>query len=138
MLRLTGKRQFGQFAPFDLILLLILTNAVQNSMNAGDNSLIGGLISAATLIVINWAVAYGTFRWTKAETLIEGSPFVLVRDGRIAEDVKNNDYITHTELDTALRLCGTFSLADVKLAMLETNGHVSVSTRDGSGRGTSE
>ena len=61
-LRLTGKRQTGQYAPFDLVLLLILSNAVQNSMNAGDNSLIGGLISASTLILCHVALAQLTFR----------------------------------------------------------------------------
>lgn len=62
LLRLTGKRQIGQLAPFDLVLLLVLSNAVQNSMNAGDNSLVAGLISAVTLVGLNWLVALATFR----------------------------------------------------------------------------
>jgi uncharacterized membrane protein YcaP (DUF421 family) len=62
LLRVTGKRQIGQLAPFDLVLLLVLSNAVQNSMNGGDNSIIGGLISAVTLIVLNYLVGYATFK----------------------------------------------------------------------------
>src|ERR1700681_4449677 len=78
ILRVTGKRQVGQLAPFDLVLLLVLSNAVQNSMNGGDNSLVGGLISAATLIALNYAVGYATFRNKKLEAVIEGRPQVLI------------------------------------------------------------
>src|SRR6516164_9799771 len=74
LLRITGKRQVGQLAPFDLVLLLVLSNAVQNSMNAGDNSLVGGLISAATLVALNYGVGYATFRNKRLETLVEGRP----------------------------------------------------------------
>ena len=71
-LRATGKRQTGQYAPFDLVLLLILSNAVQNSMNAGDNSLIGGLISASTLIFCHVGLAHLTYRFRRLERLIDG------------------------------------------------------------------
>lgn len=128
LLRMTGKRQVGQLAPIDLILLLILSNSVQNSMNAGDNSLIGGLISATTLIAVNWLVSYASFRNAAVERVIDGHPLVLVRDGRIAVHVLDAERITRAELDTALRLAGSFSVEDVKLAMLEPNGHVSVWT----------
>ena len=74
LLRLTGKRQIGQMAPFDLVLLLVLSNAVQNSMNGGDNSVIGGMISAVTLVGLNWVVGILTFRSKTAEALIEGRP----------------------------------------------------------------
>src|ERR1700751_5540712 len=74
LLRITGKRQIGQLAPFDLVLLLVLSNAVQNSMNGGDNSLVGGLISATTLIALNFAVAWGTYRNKWLEATVEGRP----------------------------------------------------------------
>ncbi len=73
LLRITGKRQVGQLAPFDLVLLLVLANAVQNSMNAGDNSLIGGLITAATLIGLNFLVSLVTHRNKTLEAIIEGT-----------------------------------------------------------------
>src|SRR5256712_6820371 len=83
ILRLTGKRQVGQLAPFDLVLLLVLSNAVQNSMNGGDNSITGGLILAVTLVALNGAVGYLTYRSKRLEGLIEGRPVILVHDGKI-------------------------------------------------------
>src|SRR5258706_16402610 len=77
LLRITGKRQVGQLAPFDLVLLLVLSNAVQNAMNGGDNSVAGGMISACTLVGINYLVGFLTFRSKKLEGLIEGRPVVL-------------------------------------------------------------
>src|SRR5438094_3352831 len=77
LLRLTGKRQVGQLAPFDLVLLLVLSNAVQNSMNAGDNSLVGGLVSATTLVVANWLVSLATYRSKRLAATIEGRPQLL-------------------------------------------------------------
>src|ERR1700729_4380223 len=77
LLRLTGKRQVGQLAPFDLVLLLVLSNAVQNSMNGGDNSITGGLILATSLIAINLGVGFLTYRSKKLEALIEGPPVIL-------------------------------------------------------------
>src|SRR5207247_3481558 len=81
ILRVSGKRQIGQLAPFDLVLLLVLSNAVQNSMNGGDNSVIGGLISAVTLVVLNWAVGYATYRNKRIEQFIEGKPQIIIHDG---------------------------------------------------------
>jgi uncharacterized membrane protein YcaP (DUF421 family) len=74
ILRATGKRQVGQLAPFDLVLLLVLSNAVQNSMNGGDNSLVGGLISAVTLVGLNHLVGIATFRNKRIEAIVEGRP----------------------------------------------------------------
>src|ERR1700693_1910467 len=81
LLRITGKRQVGQLAPFDLVLLLVLSNAVQNSMNGGDNSVTGGLISATTLIVVNYSVGLLTFKSKRMEEIIEGRPIVLIHNG---------------------------------------------------------
>src|SRR3954464_1933126 len=76
LLRLTGKRQVGQLAPFDLVLLLVLSNAVQNSMNGGDNSIPGGMILAATLVALNWLIGWMTFHSKPLERLIEGRPVI--------------------------------------------------------------
>src|SRR5215813_3307100 len=83
LLRITGKRQVGQLAPFDLVLLLVLSNAVQNSMNAGDNSLLGGLISATTLVGANWLVSLSTYRSKRLAAAIEGRPQLLVHNGKL-------------------------------------------------------
>src|SRR6476659_3124765 len=82
LLRITGKRQVGQLSPFDLVLLLVLSNAVQNAMNGGDNSVIGGMISAVTLVGVNLIVGLLTYRYKKLEALVEGRPDVLIRDGK--------------------------------------------------------
>ena len=126
LLRLTGKRQVGQLSPFDLVLLLILSNAVQNSMNAGDNSLIGGLISATTLVAVNYLVGLITFKSKKLETIIDGRPQVLIHHGILFEDVMNEAKLTRRELDATLRQSGNFEIKEVKLAILENNGSVSV------------
>jgi uncharacterized membrane protein YcaP (DUF421 family) len=129
ILRLTGRRQVGQLAPFDLVLLLVLSNAVQNSMNGGDNSLVGGLISAATLVGLNWIVGAATYRSKKLEVLIEGRPQVLIHNGTLFEDVLSNARLTHHELNAALRRAGCTCVDDVHSAILENNGSISVTAK---------
>src|SRR3979490_2952271 len=103
LLRLTGKRQVGQLAPFDLVLLLVLSNAVQNAMNGGDNSVIGGLISAAPLVPVNWLVGDATFRSKRLARAIEGRPQVIIHNGHVYRDVMQREKLTQSELDAALR-----------------------------------
>jgi uncharacterized membrane protein YcaP (DUF421 family) len=126
ILRITGKRQVGQLAPFDLVLLLVLSNAVQNSMNGGDNSLVGGLISATTLIALNYTIGYATFRSKRLEAMIEGRPEVLIHNGRLFQDVMANSQLTHHELEAALRQAGCANIGDCHSAILENNGSISV------------
>ncbi|RZJ11460.1 MAG: DUF421 domain-containing protein [Acidovorax sp.] len=125
-LRLTGKRQTGQFAPFDLVLLLILSNAVQNSMNAGDNSLVGGLISAATLVVCHVLLAQLTFRFARIERLIDGTPQVLVCDGQVDTALMRQELLSTEDLNAALRAGGCLHLHEVERATIETNGQITV------------
>jgi uncharacterized membrane protein YcaP (DUF421 family) len=125
-LRLTGKRQIGQLAPFDLVLLLMLSNAVQNAMNGGDNSLIGGLISASTLLVVNGLVGRITYKSKRLESLIEGRPEILIHDGKLFADVLEREQLTHHELNAALRAAGCASISEVHYAILENTGQVSV------------
>ena len=129
ILRITGKRQVGQLAPFDLVLLLVLSNAVQNSMNGGDNSLLGGLISATTLIVINYSVGLLTFKSKRLEEIIEGRPMVLIHNGKLFEDVMAKAQLTHHELNAALRQSGCDCVAEVHCAILENNGAITVTQR---------
>jgi uncharacterized membrane protein YcaP (DUF421 family) len=126
LLRLTGKRQVGQLAPNDLVLLLILSNAVQNSMNAGDTSLVGGLISAVTLIGLNYLVTRLVVSNRGVERALEGRPQILVRNGVLFEKVLSDAGITRDELNGALRQSGCHGLKHAHLAILETNGSISV------------
>src|SRR6201993_1783028 len=129
LLRVTGKRQVGQLAPFDLVLLLVLSNAVQNSMNGGDNSLIGGLISGGTLVLLNYAVGQATYRSKGLESLIEGRPQVLIHNGKLFEDVLQRAQMTHHELSSALRRAGCSCAEEVHSAILENNGQISITPR---------
>jgi uncharacterized membrane protein YcaP (DUF421 family) len=126
ILRVTGKRQVGQLAPFDLVLLLVLSNAVQNSMNGGDNSLVGGLISAATLVAINYTIGFATFRSKKLEAIVEGRPQVIIHNGKLIEETMADCQLTHHELEAALRQAGCANIGDCHSAILENNGVISV------------
>lgn len=128
-LRLTGKRQTGQYAPFDLVLLLILSNAVQNSMNAGDNSLVGGLVSAATLIGCHVVLAQLTFRYAWMARLIDGIPQVLVQQGQVNTDLMRKELLSTDDLEAALRASGCLHLHEVERATIETNGQITVVLR---------
>ena len=130
LLRLTGKRQVGQLAPFDLVLLLVLSNAVQNSMNGGDNSLVGGLVSAATLVALNYGLSYATFKSKRMESLIEGRPQIIIHNGTVFEDVMKRAQLTHHELQAALRQEGCACPDEVFTAVLENNGSISVVPRN--------
>lgn len=137
LLRLTGRRQVGQLAPFDLVLLLILSNAVQNSMNANDGSITAGLILSATLVALNGLVGCLIFRSHQLEALLEGEPAVLIHNGRVFRRVLEREKITDLDLITALRAAGCETPDDVHLAILENNGRVSVLPKSGDAKGGS-
>lgn len=125
-LRLTGRRQTGQYAPFDLVLLLILSNAVQNSMNAGDNSLVGGLICAATLLLCHALLAQLTYRYERLAAWVDGTPQVLVQAGQVDLRCMRRELLTADDLAAALRAGGSLHLHEVERATLETNGTITV------------
>ena len=129
LLRISGKRQVGQLAPFDLVLLLVLSNAVQNSMNGGDNSLVGGLVSATTLVALNYAIGYATFKSKRIEALVEGRPQIVIHNGKVFEDVMARAQLTHHELQAALRQAGYACVEEIGTAVLENNGTISVVPR---------
>lgn len=135
LLRVTGKRQVGQLAPFDLVLLLVLSNAVQNAMNGGDNSVQGGLISALTLVALNYGVGYATFRSKRLESMIEGRPQVLIHNGTLYKDVMEQQRLTQHELDAALRRQGVCDVHSVHLAMIENNGEITVQLKSEMAKG---
>ena len=129
ILRVTGKRQTGQLAPFDLVLLLVLSNAVQNAMNGGDNSVSGGIISATTLIALHYAVAFMTFKNKTLEAWIEGTPRTLIHNGVLNEEVMRSELLTRHELAAALRSAGCSEIGHIRVATLENNGQITVSLR---------
>jgi len=125
-LRLAGRRELAQMTSFDLVLLLVISNAVQNAMNGGDNSLGGGLVSAVTLVGVNWLLGYATWRWRRVERLIEGRPVRLITDGRIHMGALRKELLTVSELRSALRKQGVTRLTECTLVTLEPDGTLSV------------
>jgi len=132
ILRLTGKRQVGQLAPFDLVLLLVLSNAVQNSMNGGDNSITGGIILAGTLVGLHWIVAWMTYHNKSIEGLVEGRPVLLIHNGHIDRKAVRKVQMTMHELEAALRAEGFACASDVRFAVLENSGKISVVRKENS------
>lgn len=130
LVRVSGKRAVGQFTPFDLVLLILLGNAVQNGINGGDNSLTGAGIMATTLIALNYLVAWQTSRNRAVERWVEGEPVVLARDGRVFRHVLRRELVSHDDFAEALRMNNIDDVGDVRLALLETNGRISVIPRE--------
>jgi uncharacterized membrane protein YcaP (DUF421 family) len=123
-LRLAGKRELAQLNTFDLVVLLLLSNVVQNAIIGEDNSVTGGLVGAAALLLINHVVVRFLFRHESLERVIEGEPDVLIDDGRLLEDHLTQETITRAELEVAARKQGFGSLADVERAVLESGGGI--------------
>lgn len=125
-----GKRQVGQLTTFDFLLLLLLANAVQNAMTGPDTSLAGGLVAAGTLFALNVIIGGIVRRSTKAEHFIEGTPTILIRHGQILNQNLAREGITREDLLRALREHGVETVEDVRAAILEVDGTVSVVKED--------
>jgi uncharacterized membrane protein YcaP (DUF421 family) len=121
-LRLAGKRELAQLNPFDLVVLLTISNTVQNAIIGNDNSLLGGLIGAATLLLVNWLVVRWSFKHPAVERLVEGTPTALIEDGAVNPSRLAREMVTLDELSTAARRQGLLSLEDVDRAVLESDG----------------
>ena len=126
LLRFTGKRQVGQLAPFDLVLLLVLSNSLQNAMSGSDSSVTGGMLLASTLIAVNWIAGWLTYRSKALEALIEGRPVILIHDGHVNQRAVRKVKMTMHELDAAIRAEGCAGPENVRFAVLENNGRISV------------
>ncbi|MEO6155649.1 MAG: YetF domain-containing protein [Thermomonas sp.] len=126
LMRLSGKRAVGQFTPFDLVLVILLGNAVQNGINGGDNSLTGAVIMASTLIALNYLVADLTMRFRSVEKLIEGEAVVLGRNGKVFKHVLRRELVSEHDFEKALRKNNVEDIADCEVVLLETNGEISV------------
>ena len=128
-LRLAGKRELAQLNPFDLVVLLTISNTVQNAIIGNDNSLLGGLIGASTLLLVNYFVVRWTFRHPRIERLVEGTPARLINDGVVDATAMERELITMGELASAAHKQGFLSLDDVDGAILEPGGSLTFSPR---------
>ena len=124
--RLSGKREVGQMTPFDLTLLLLISNAVQNAMVGPDNSLLGGILAAVTLLGMNYFVAELSGANRRFRKLVQGSPSLLIHNGELIPMHLAREHVSMDEIDRALREHGVASVRDVSLAVLEVDGSISI------------
>ncbi|ROH99871.1 DUF421 domain-containing protein [Chryseobacterium daecheongense] len=129
-IRLFGKNQLSQLNAGDVVLLLLISNAVQNAMVGPNTSLEGGLIAALVLFVANFILKRLMFSNRSFETFMEDDPVILVKDGVVDEKALNKVKITKSELEEAIREHGVASIEDVKLSLLEVDGNISVISQD--------
>jgi uncharacterized membrane protein YcaP (DUF421 family) len=123
-LRLAGKRELAQLNPFDLVVLLTLANTVQNAIIGDDNSVSGGLVGAATLLIVNYFVVRFLFSHRKVDRLVEGGEAVLIQNGKIVPRGMKAELITKEELEEAAHRQGFASLSEVERAVLEPGGAI--------------
>jgi uncharacterized membrane protein YcaP (DUF421 family) len=122
ILRVFGKRELAQLNPFDLVVLLSLSNTVQNAIIGNDNSLTGGLLGAFALLAMNYLVVRFLFRHRRLDQIFEGKPTVLVEHGHIVKHALGKELLTRSELMTVLHRQGFDSLSDVQRCVLEPGG----------------
>jgi uncharacterized membrane protein YcaP (DUF421 family) len=131
-LRLFGKRELGQFTTFDLVLVLLVANALQPAITGPDNSVTGGVIIITILLLFNRMVAFVRSRWPWFDAIIDPPPTVVVQDGVISKPALEKEGLSDTDVEMAIREHGIDKLSDVKQAVLENDGSISVVTK-GSG-----
>jgi len=123
--RLSGKREVGQMTPFDLTLLLLISNSVQNAMTGPDTSLAGGVVAATTLLVLNYLIAEFAGVNRRFRKLVEGQPSLLIHDGQPILSHMAKEHVSMNQLERAMREHGISSYHDIALAVLEVDGSIS-------------
>lgn len=123
--RLSGKREVGQMTPFDLVLLLLISNSVQNAMTGPDTSVLGGVAAAVTLLLLNYGVGELSGFNRRFRKVVEGQPSLLVHDGKVITEHMKKEHVSMDELQRALREHGISTCSEVALAVLEVDGAIS-------------
>jgi uncharacterized membrane protein YcaP (DUF421 family) len=129
-LRLAGKRELGQMTPFDLVVILLVANAVQNAMVGPDTSVTGGLIAAGVLIAGNYGVAEARERLPWLRRAVEGTPTLLINNGKFVTQHLRREGIDEDEVLMAIREHGVADVGDVRMAVLEMDGSISIVPAD--------
>lgn len=125
MVRFTGKRTVGQFTPFDLIVVMLLSEAVSSSLTGGDESIQGGLIAAATLVMLDVLIAIATSRSRRIDAAVQGTPVLVGRDGVIYDQVLKRERVPYSDIEKALRGADC-QLEDMRMAVLEADGNINI------------
>ncbi len=128
LMRLSGKRTVGQFTAFDLLVVMLLSEAVSNGLTGGDQSLVAGLVVATSLIAINIAVAIGTARFSRLQMLVEGTPVLIGRDGQFYTSILKKNHVPLHDCERALR-ASDCDIEEMKFAFLEADGGISILRR---------
>lgn len=129
-LRLAGKRELGQMTPFDLVVILLIANAAQNAMVGPDTSVTGGLIAAAVLVTANYGLAAARERLPVLRRAVEGTPTLLINDGKFVSEHLRREGLDEDMILMAIREHGVADLKDVRMAVLETDGSISIVPAD--------
>ena len=130
LIRISGKRQLGQLSAIEFVTILLISNAVQNGMNGGDNSLIGGMVLAAILVILSGSIAILSFKNKQFRHWVEGVPTILIRKGEVIKPNLKRELLTHEELVALLRRQGIHQVSAVDLAVLESDGSLSVTLKE--------
>jgi len=125
MVRVSGRRTVGQFTPFDLLVVMLLSESVSSGLNGGEESVTGGLLAAATLVALNVLIAFATSRSAGLQTLMEGRPVLVGRDGKIFTDVLKKHRVPVSDVEQALREADC-EQDEMKFACLEADGQISI------------
>jgi len=129
--RLAGKREMGQMTPFDLVVILLIANAVQNAMVGPDTSVLGGLIAAGVLLIGNYALASARERIPWLRRAVEGHPTLLIRNGKFIKQSLRSEGVEEDEVLMSMREHGIGNVAEVQTAVLETDGSISIVPKSG-------
>ena len=124
VMRVSGRRELSSLSPFDLILLIVLGDAVQQGLTQDDYSVTGAIIAVSTLAAMQVGSSYVSFRSRRVEKVLEGEPLVLVQDGRIVEEIARRERLTTSEILESMRSKQIARLDDVAWAIVETNGEI--------------
>lgn len=126
VMRMWGKKHLSELNPFDLVIMLIMSESLQNALVDDDKSVVGGFISMGTLVLLNVLLNKLTFKSRPAEKLIDGTPKILIKGGKIDEQMLKHEGMTMQELHSALRQQGVMEPGEVEWGIIEPNGKFSV------------
>ncbi len=130
LLRLLGKREIGQLTPFELVVIVVMGDLVQQGVTHNDFSLTGSILAISTFAFWALVMSWATYLWPRMETLLDGKPQVIIRDGELIEANLRRDRITRREVEAEMRLAGIARMSDVAWAIVETQGKISFIRKD--------
>jgi len=129
-IRLFGKKEIAQLSIIDLVFILLISNAVQYAMVGTDTTIIGGLVAAGTLFIVNFILKYILYRFPGLSSVVQGNPLIIVHEGKVLEENRRKARISIAEIEEAVREHGVPSIEDVNLAIMEVDGNISVISND--------